>query len=380
MLIEDGVIREVGPTRRLENLAEARNAREISAAGRVVMPGFVDCHTHLLSGPVRAAGPGVGTTARDARMALANVAHVREATARRLAAEAMAALRQCAVCGTTTAEVKTGYALNAGGEIKLLRVLARLAADSIEIVPTFFGAHTAPPEFEGRPGEYIEWLTADLLPVVARRGLATFADGCADAGAFTAAQLRPYFEKARELGFALKLHCAQFGPSDCAALVSEFPFTSIDHLEHAPLELITRAAQASIAVLTPAASFYLGTRPVAARELVEAGAPIALATNYGRAVTPCSSMQHVVFLAAHQLRLTPAEAVSAATINAAHALKIGARTGSLEPGKQADLIILNAGDYRDLACEFGVNLVDVTMKKGAVVHDSSGGKWQKPAL
>lgn len=379
VLIGDGAIREVGPTRRLENLAEARKAHDISAAGRVVMPGFVDCHTHLISGPARLGGPDPlprGSVA-DARIALPSVPYIREAPARRMAADAGNVLRQCAAHGTTTIEAKSGLALNSGGEIKMLRTLARLSDGPVELVPTFFGAHVTPPEFEGRPGDYIGWLTAEVLPVVHRRGLARFVQGCADAGAFTAEQLRPHYAKAHELGCALKLHYGQFGAGDGLILAREFPFAGIDHAEYAPAECIARIAPAPVVTLTPAASFFLDTARAPARELIEAGVPVALASNYDRALTPSFNMQLVIFLAVHQLGLKPAEAVSAATINAAHALKMGARIGSLEPGKQADLTVLNVGDYRELAHEFGANLVEVTMKRGAVVSGGSGTEWSK---
>jgi imidazolonepropionase len=376
VLIGDGVIREVGPTRRLENLAEARSATEISAAGRVVMPGFVDCHTHLLSGPPRLRGEAEARRS-DARLALANIGHVREATSRRLMTEATAVLEKCAAYGTTTIEAKSGCALNLGGEIKVLRTMLRLAPDPVEVVPTFFGAHVVPPEFEGRPCDFVHWLISEVLPAIHRRGLAKFVDGCADAGAFTAAQLRPYFECARQLGFALKLHCGQFAPTDGASLASDFCFTSIDHVEHIAPECLARISPATVVALTPAASFFHDRGRARARQLIEAGVPLALASNYGRSITPTYNMQFVIFLAVHQLGMTAAEAVSAATINSAHALKLGHRVGSLEPGKQADLTVLTVGDYRELAHEFGINLVGLTMKNGVVVSDPAGAKCQK---
>jgi imidazolonepropionase len=376
VLIRDGLIREVGPTRRLENLAEARSATEISAAGRVVMPGFVDCHTHLLSGPARLGGDPEKQRS-DARLALVNIGNVREATSRRLTVEASSVLNKCAAYGTTTLEAKSGYALNLGGEIKILRTMTRLPPEPVEVVPTFFGAHVVPPEFEGRPCEFVQWLIGEALPTVQRRGLAKFVDGCADAGAFTAGQLRPYFERARELGFALKLHYGQFGPNDGGSLAGDFCFTSIDHVDHIAAECLARISPATLLALTPAASFFHHRAKAHARQLIETGVAVALASNYGRSITPTFNMQFVIFLAVHQLGMTPAEAVSAATINSAHALKLGHRIGSLEPGKQADLTVLNVGDYRELAHEFGINLVGLTMKNGVVVSDHTGAKCQK---
>lgn len=372
VLIEGDRIREVGPTRRVENLAEARKAREISAAGRVVMPGFVDSHTHLLSGP-----PRVGSfPPRDARVALTNLAVVRETSGKRLISEASAVLKQALAHGTTTLEAKSGSALNASGESKILRVLTALGDSPVDVVPTFFGAHTVPPEFEGRPGEYIEWLSNDLMPTVSKRGLARFVDGCADAGGFAADELLPYFNRARELGFGLRLHDSQFAAGGGTTLVRDFAFTSVDHLEHAgPAAIAALPESGAVATITPASSFYLGVPRAPARDLIAAGVPIALASGFNRLTTPTYNMQFIVFLACHEFGLAPAEALAAATINGAHALRLGHRVGSLEPGKQADLLILNVGDYRELACEFGINLVGVTIKRGAVVFDGTGVKW-----
>jgi imidazolonepropionase len=380
VLIEDEVIREVGPTRRLENLAPARKARTISAAGRVVIPGFVDSHTHLVSGPSQlghepgAAGPGVP---RDARSVLPNVMTVRDTTSRRLLATASGVLRQCIAHGTTTIEAKSGYGLNAGGETKIARVLTKLGDMPIDVVPTFFAALVVPPEFEGRPEEYIRWVSEELLPAMHRRGLVRFVDGCCDAGAFTAEQLRPYYQAARTLRLPIKLHASQFAPTDAAQLLESFAFSSVDHFEHLDAEGINRVARAAtIATVTPAPSFFLGSRKYApARQLIAAGVPVALASNYSRVTSPTYNMQLVMFLACRELGMTPAEALVAATINGAYAVKLGNRVGSLEPGKQADLLILNVGDYREVAFEFGINLVGVTIKRGAVLFDGSGVKW-----
>ena len=247
----------------------------------------------------------------------------------------------------------------------------------MDVVPTMFAAAVVPPEYEGRPDEYIEWASSELLPAIHRRGLARFVDGCCDAGAFTADELRPYFEAARELKLLLKLHASQFARTDAVQLMRSFAFASIDHLDHLDGDSVPEIARSgSIVTLTPAPGFFLGIRKYApARHLIAAGVPVALASNYSRVTSPTYNMQLVVFLACRELGMTPAEAITAATINGAHALKLGNRTGSIEPGKQADLLILNVGDYREIAFEFGINLVGVTMKRGAVLFDGSGVKW-----
>ena len=379
LLIENGIIREVGPTRRVENLAAARKALDISAAGRVVMPGFVDCHTHLISGPSRLGGEGGGVFKdgpADVRIVLENVPFVREAAAKRLLADASVVLRQCLRHGTTTLEAKSGYGLNLSAELKILRVLTALGDAPITVVPTLCAAPALPPEFEGRAGDYIYWACHELLPVVHRRGLARFVDAVCDRGAFSASELRPLLAMAHSFGMPLKLSVAGFAPSDGTALAREFPLTSADHLDHLDEAGIADLAEAgTIAVLAPASTFFLGRRYPPARALIERGVPVALASNYSCVTSPTCNMQMVIFLACHELHMKPAEAIVAATLNGAYALKLGHRTGSLEAGKQADLIILNVGDYRELAYEFGINLVDMTMKQGAVVGDGSGVKW-----
>ncbi len=378
------MIREVGPTRRIENLPDARRARDISAAGRVVMPGFVDSHTHLISGPSRLPDErpyALAGAPKDARIILGNVALVREATSRRLNGEAVAVLRQCLSHGTTTVEAKSGYGLNASAEMKILRVLSTLGDAPITVVPTFSAASVAAPEFALRPREYIEWLRNDLLPVVHRRGLARFVDASCDFGSFCATQIRPLFDAAKALGLPLKMNLAQYGASDGAALGAEYPLTSFDHLDHLDSAGVAQIAESgAIATLTPAATFFLDSQPYApARKLIESGVPVALGSSYCRVTSPNYNMQVVIFLACRQLQMTAAEAVCAATINSAHALKLGHRIGSLEVGKQADIIILRAGDYREIGHDFGINLVDVTIKQGQVVHERQGMKWAAPS-
>jgi imidazolonepropionase len=380
VLIEDGVIRQVGPTRRLENLNAARTAREISAAGKVVMPGLVDCHTHLISGPSLLPAEGDNLPPDeplDARAMLANVAYVREATSKRLMAEAVKALRRSVSHGTTTIEAKSGYGFTASTELKILRVLTALGDAPITIVPTFSASQIVPPEFEGRADQYLEWLRSELLPVVHARGLARFVHAFCDRGAFSAAQLRPFLDSARQLGMPLKMSLSRYGPADGTDLFDGHSFTSADHLDYLSEEGIVRMAESgTIGVIAPAASFFLGGRRYApARALIDRGVPIALATNYSRVTCPTYNMQLVIFLACHLNGMKVAEAVTAATINSAHALKLGHRAGSIEEGKQADLLILSVGDYRELAYEFGVNLVDMTIKQGDLVSERPGVKW-----
>jgi imidazolonepropionase len=268
--------------------------------------------------------------------------------------------------GTTTLEAKSGYALNEAGELKTLRLLAKLNGDPLDIIPTYLGAHIPPPEYRGEADAYIDWMAAEMMPQIRRRKLARFVDVYCDEGAFSLDQSRRYLEQARRLGFGLKIHAEQFARTGAARLAVELEATSADHLEHASEEdLRALAPSNTIATLLPGSVFHLGLRTYApARALIEAGAAVALATDFNPGTSPTYSMQMVLSLACTEMRMSPAEAIVAATINGAHALSQADRIGSLEPGKQADLLILNVQDYRELPYYFGTNNVHLTMKRG----------------
>jgi len=371
VLIKDGVIVDAGPARRIEKLPGSRRAQEIDATGRVVMPGFVDSHTHLVFGrprlvdyEMRLAGASYAEIAAAGGGILSSVAAVRSMSASRLAAQARASLAAMALHGTTTLEAKSGYALDEAAELKTLRLLAKLDGDPLDIVPTYLGAHVPPPEYRGKPDAYIDWMTAEMMPQIRRRKLARFVDVYCDSGAFTLEQSRRYLEQGRRLGFGLKIHAEQFARTGAARLAVELEATSADHLEHASDEDIRALAHSNtIATLLPGSVFHLGLRTYApARALIEAGAAVALATDFNPGTSPTCSMQMVLSLACTEMRMSPAEAISAATINGAHALGRADRIGSLEPGKQADLLLLKVSDYRELPYYFGTNNVHLTVK------------------
>jgi imidazolonepropionase len=366
VLIKDGVIVDAGPARRIEKLPAARRARESDATGRVVMPGFVDSHTHLVFGrprlvdyEMRLAGASYAEIAAAGGGILSSVAAVRSMSAAQLEAQARASLDVMARHGTTTVEAKSGYALDEAGEFKTLRVLAKLNA-----IPTYLGAHIPPPEYRGKADAYIDWMAAEMLPQIRRRKLARFVDIYCDEGAFTLAQSRRYLEHARQLGFGLKIHAEQFARSGAARLAVELEAVSADHLEQASDEDIRALAQSNtIATLLPGSVFHLGLGAYApARALIEAGAAVALATDFNPGTSPTCSMQMVLSLACTEMRMSPAEAITAATINGAHALCCAERVGSLEPGKRADLLVLNVQDYRELPYYFGTNNVYMTIQ------------------
>lgn len=376
LLVEDGMVSSVGPARRVENLAAARRAEEIDATGCVVMPGFVDSHTHLVHGPPRLADYEARLEGRTYREIAADgggiawtLKAVRQSTAQRLERQAATDLARMAACGTTTVEAKSGYAQDLAGELKSLRLLHELDGHPLDIVPTFLGAHVTPPEFKGNPEGYIDFLIRQLLPQVARKKLAGFADVYCDEGAFTYTQALRYLQAASRLGLAARIHAAQFKDLGAVRLALETRARSVDHLEALdPGDIEPLARSATLATLLPGSVLHLGlSRYAPARALIDAGAAVALATDYNPGTSPTWNMQMVVSLACSQMRMTPAEAISAATVNGACALGVDGRAGTLEAGKQADFLVLNVSDYREIPYYFGANHVRATVKRGAVI-------------
>jgi imidazolonepropionase len=380
VLIEDGLITHVGPASRIENLAEAREAEEIDADGRVVMPGFVDSHTHLafaaprlsdyemrLEGrgyqEIAAAGGGILSSVRSLRAASVH-------TLERMVRQAVVAL---ASHGTTTVEAKSGYGLDEPSEVKTLRAIGRWDGRPLDILATCLGAHAVPPEYAGRADDYIEWLAETLLPLVARRKLARFADVYCDANAFSVGQARRYLETGKRLGLLPRIHASQFAELGAVDLALELGCLSADHLEAiGPAQVEALAKGQTIATLLPGSVFHLGLdRYAPARALVDAGAPVALATDYNPGSSPTYNMQMVLSLACLEMKMTPAEAIAAATINGAHALRVAQRAGSLEFGKQGDLLVMGVGDYREIPYYFGVNHVQRVLKRGVTVYRRS---------
>ena len=331
-------------------------------------PGFVDSHTHLAFGvprlldyEMRLAGAGYAEIAARGGGILSSVRSVRAMPEMELERQARTFLDAMVRHGTTTVEAKSGYGLDEEAELKTLRVLARLEG----VVPTYLGPHVPPPEIEA--DKYIDWVCEVMLPQV--RGIARFADIYCAAGAFTVAQARRYLVRARSLGLLLKIHAEQFEALGGARLAVDLGAVSADHLEQADeCDAAMLADSGTVATLLPGAVFHLGLRRYPpARALLDAGATVALATDFNPGTSPTFSMQMVLSLACTELRMTPAEAIGAATLNGARALAMEDEVGSLAPGKQADMVLWNLDDYREIPYYFGCNNVRTTIRKGEIV-------------
>jgi len=364
LLIEDGRIVEVGLSRRVENLARVRRPQELDATGHVVMPGFVDCHAHLVRGMAWMDDdePARGTDS--------TLQGLRNASAKRLEARTRQLVNAMARHGTTTLEAKSGHGLDASGELKILRVQAKLNGAPLDVASTLLTPRSISEEHAGDPAGYLAWMGAELLPAIRRRALARFAGLRCGEGGFNMEESRLYLATARGLGFQLKIHASRCPAADAVRLAVEGRAASVEHLHHAgPADVDLLARSNTMAVLLPGDAFQHGSGPCArARQLIDGGAAVALGSNFNPGGRSTYSMAAIVALACAHLGMSPAEAICAATFNAACAIGSGAVAGSLEVGKPADLIVLNASDYREIPYRFGVNLVNRTVKHGVTIY------------
>ncbi|MBI2931695.1 MAG: imidazolonepropionase [Planctomycetes bacterium] len=373
--IKRGRILAVGAGRAV--LREFRAPKKVDAEGRLVTPGLVDAHTHLVFAgsrenefEMRIRGASYMDIAKTGGGILSTVDRVRATPLDTLVRETRLRVRQMLRHGTTTAEAKSGYGLSTEHEIKCLEAVARVArAEDIDLVPTFMGAHEVPREFAGRRPDYVDAVIRDMIPAVGARRLARFCDVFCEVGVFSVEESRRILLAARRAGMAPKLHAEEFKASGGAELAAEIGAVSCDHLM-AVTDRGIRALKAKgvIAVLLPATSFFLASSRFApARRFIEEGVPVALGTDYNPGSSPTFNMQLVMTLACTQLRMTPAEALCAATLNAAYAVGEGDAAGSIEPGKRADLIVWDAPDVNYLPYAFGANLARTVIKAGKVV-------------
>jgi imidazolonepropionase len=381
VLVCDGLIAAVGTRAGVEASPESKAAEKLDLGGRVALPGFVDSHTHLIHAVSRAeeyelkiAGASYEEIARKGGGILNSVKKLRAATSRDLKKRALEALEKFAAHGTTTVEAKSGYGLDATSELKILGLHKELAAEQpLEIVSTFLGAHVVPQEFRGKPDgadKYIALLMDKLMPEVTGQKLAEFCDVFCDRGAFTRKQSKAILEAGKKLGLTPRLHAEQLSRTGAAQLAVELGAASCDHLERVNSGDIRALGKSNtVATLLPGCDFHLGLKRYApARALIDAGAIVSLATDYNPGTSPTLSMPMILSLACTQLRMTPAEVITAATINGAYALRREKTIGSLDVGKQADMAIFEVADYREIPYYFGVNHCWMTVKRGRVIH------------
>ena len=346
---------------------------EIDCAGRVVLPGFVDSHTHpvfthprLVDFEKRISGANYEEIAEAGGGIRSSIDGVRKANKQALTKKVSAVLADMARHGTTTVEAKSGYGLNLESELKSLESIRAAAREwPGTVVPTLLGAHAVPPEYRGRSQQYVDLICREMIPAVAKRRLAQFVDVFCDRGAFTAEEATQIFAAAEEHDLAVRAHLGQLSETRLAPLLRYNP-ASLDHMDHVhDADLAALAQSNTIATFVPGANYFLGiSRYPNARHFIESGVAIALATDYNPGSSPTLSMPMAMSLACTQMKMSPAEAIAAATINGAWALRIAHCKGSIEPGKDADLAVFDVSDYREIPYWFGVNRCVLTIMIG----------------
>jgi imidazolonepropionase len=379
LAVVDGSITDVGPSDDLRSRYSAEH--EFDAGGRVVMPGFVDPHTHLVWAGERSSEFAMrvaGASYMDIMAAgggiLSTVRQTRAASLEQIVQESGKRLEKMLAHGSTTVEVKTGYALETEGELKLLQAILQLDRQSpVDLVPTFLGAHAIPEAFKDDSDAYTDLVCDEMLPAVrdwwsenAPENPLPFVDVFCETGVFNLDQSRRILERARTLGFPLKIHADEFDGLGGTALAVELGAVSADHLVKTPAADIQALGRSdTVAVALPCTPFGLAhTEYTPAGKIRQAGGLLALATDLNPGTAWCESMQFAIALGCRYMGLTPAQSIVCATINAAAALDRVERIGSLEPGKLADLIVLDVPEYGQMGYRFGVNLVYAVMKRG----------------
>jgi len=373
VLVADGKIVAVGTTDEVAKHELARKADEIDCSHNVILPGFVDSHTHpvftaprLIDFEKRIAGASYEEIAEAGGGIRASLRGVRDASLEKLAEHVRKAFDDMSGQGTTTVEAKSGYGLSFEAEMKSLEAI-RGASHQWEgtVVPTLLGAHVVAPEYRDDPEEYVRIICEDMIPTAAKMKLAAFVDVFCERGAFSMDQSRRILRSAVEHDLGVRAHVCQLTPAKLAPLV-EFNPASLDHMDFVSDEDVSALAKLdTVATLLPAANYFLGLDKFPpARKLIDSGVPIAVATDYNPGTSPTTSMPFVLSVACTHMKMSPAEAIVAATYNGACSLRLQGRKGSLEPGKDADIAIFDATDYGELAYWFGVNRCRETLLKG----------------
>ncbi|HEX3129287.1 MAG TPA: imidazolonepropionase [Thermoanaerobaculia bacterium] len=382
VLCRDGLVAFVGPPEeRRAAFGELPDAERLDGRGGTLIPGFVDPHTHLpWSGSreeefaARLAGKTYQEIAAAGGGILSSVAATRRASEEELAANVRKRLDQMLTWGTTTAEAKSGYGLTLDDELKQLRAIrAASSAHAVDLVPTLLAAHEVPPEHRSDRGRYVDLICEEIVPAAAEQGLARFCDVFCERGVFSAGESRRVLEAGVRHGLAPRLHADEFVDSGGAELAADLGALSADHLMAvSPAGVEALARSGVTAVLLPGTSFFLRNHVYApARRLVEAGVPVALATDCNPGSCFTESMPAVFVLAVFELGLTIEESLTAATLNSACSLGLGEEIGSVEAGKRADLVLLDAPNLLHLAYHFGINPVAAVVKGGRVVRTAA---------
>ena len=373
-------IAAVGPRASVENQVEITSRTQvIDAQGKVVTPGLIDPHTHLIFGGsredefyLRARGADYMEIMEAGGGILSSVRATRSASLEELVASGRQRLQWMLQMGVTTVECKSGYGLDLQTELKQLEAVRILQQEQpVELVPTFLGAHAWPPEYEGNQEGYVGFLVDTVLPAVREQGVAEYVDVFTEKGVFSVEQSRRIFQRAVELGFSLRVHADEMHTLGGAELAAELGMASADHLLMVSGQGISALAESDVMpILLPGTAFSLRKPYAPARKMLEAGLPLALATDFNPGSCPTANLVLVMSLACLYMAMTPEEVFNAVTINAAHSLGRASRLGSLEPGKQADVVIFGVDDYRKIPYFIGVNLVETVIKAGRLVVGS----------
>jgi len=379
ILIRGDRIVWVGPTKDIPVREPGIRYQTLDGVGLelLALPGFVDSHTHPIFGgtrveeyDLRIRGKSYDEIAAAGGGIMASVAQLRAATVNQLIERAERHFRHFLSHGTTTIEAKSGYGLTLDDELKILQVLAALRGrHRIEIVPTFLGAHAIPEEHAASREDYLRIIIEKMIPKVAEEGLAQFCDVFCEQGYFSVEEARAILTAAKEAGLGLRIHADELTHSGGARLAAELGARSADHLlwiDDSDIEALKEAG--TVATLLPGTAFNLGLMQYPpARKLIAAGVPVALATDFNPGTCFTLNMQLILAFACTQMRMTPAEAITAATVNSAYSLGLSERLGTLEEGKQADIVLMDVSDYRELPYFFGINHCVVTIKNGNIV-------------
>ena len=376
ILCSNGSVAWVGPMTEWDRTLPDDFA-ELDATGKVVLPGFVDSHTHVMFAgdrahefALRSQGATYQQIAEEGGGILSTIRNVRSASKKELKRKTGRFLTDMMRHGTTTVEIKSGYGLDLDSEIKMMEAIHELAKEEvIAVIPTFLGAHAIPPEYKGNPGAYVDLILNEMIPYIGKKQLARFCDVFCEKGYFDLDDSERILAEGIKVGMKPKIHAEELTLLGGAELAAKVHAVSADHLEHVGDEGVKGMAEAGvIATLLPGVSFFLNHGYAPARTLIEANVAVAIASDFNPGSCMSYSMPMMMTIACTQMKMTPEEALSAATLNGAAALNMSSSIGSIEVGKQADLIVADIPDYKFLAYHFGANHIVTTIKNGTILE------------